>query len=79
MNEPGLRPLKKGNVSVGHCRISMVNGVRASIAWLHARANEMNDPHAISILNSAAFSLGNDLSRSRLPFQASEGRGSPNP
>ncbi len=29
-----------------------------AIEWLHDRASEMNDPHARSILNSAAYSLG---------------------
>jgi len=33
-------------------------GVRAAIAWLHRRADKMNDPHATRVLNSAAFSLG---------------------
>ena len=28
------------------------------IAWLQARAQEMNDPHARGILNGAAFGLG---------------------
>lgn len=35
-------------------------GVRAAIAWLHRRADEMTDPHARSILNSAAFNFGVD-------------------
>lgn len=34
------------------------NGIKACIAWLHERANQMNDPHAQAVLNSAAFSLG---------------------
>ena len=28
------------------------------IAWLHAEALTMNDPHACGILNGAAFALG---------------------
>lgn len=28
------------------------------IQWLHARASDMNDPHAAQVLNAAAFSLG---------------------
>jgi hypothetical protein len=68
MNEP-LRSarLKEDakTVSAGHCKISFANGVRASVTWLHARAKEMNDPHAIAILNSAAFSLGVSLAQSR--------------
>lgn len=28
------------------------------IAWLHARAKTMNDPHAEAILNSAAENMG---------------------
>lgn len=43
------------------------SGVRAAISWLHRRAAyEMNDPHAKAILNSAAFSLGVDLSHNRV-------------
>ena len=34
------------------------HGMRTAIAWLHAEAARMNDPHARNILNSAAFSLG---------------------
>ncbi len=37
------------------------DGVRAAITWLHARAREMNDPNAKTILNTAAFNLGVDL------------------
>lgn len=35
-------------------------GVRSCIAWLHAHADTMNDPHARRVLNGAAFSLGVD-------------------
>jgi hypothetical protein len=35
-------------------------GIRASIAWLHEEARAMNDPHAKSVLNNAAFHLGGD-------------------
>lgn len=34
------------------------NGIKSCIEWLHTRADEMNDPHARAILNSAAFGLG---------------------
>jgi hypothetical protein len=34
------------------------DGIRFAIAWLHKRAEEMNDHHAKLVLNSAAFSLG---------------------
>lgn len=34
------------------------DAMTAAIAWLHARAEQMNDPHARSILNSAATNLG---------------------
>jgi len=37
------------------------NGIKACIAWLHKRADEMNDPHARSILNTAARNLGVDM------------------
>lgn len=33
-------------------------GLKWAISWLHERANEMNDPHAKAVLNSAAFNLG---------------------
>jgi hypothetical protein len=36
------------------------DGIRAAITWLLKRAREMNDPQAKAILNSAAFSLGQD-------------------
>lgn len=29
-----------------------------AIEWLRRRVDEMNDPHAKAVLNSAAFSLG---------------------
>ena len=32
--------------------------LREAQAWLHARALEMNDPHARQVLNSAAFTFG---------------------
>lgn len=36
------------------------DGYRWAIAWLHARALEMNDPHARTIINTAAFNMGVD-------------------
>lgn len=47
-------------------------GVRACIAWLHAEALKMNDPHARSILDNAAFHLGVDK-----PPPAESSAGSP--
>lgn len=38
------------------------DGVRAAVTWLHNRADEMNDPHAKGLYNSAAFNLGSDAS-----------------
>ena len=35
-------------------------GIKAAIAWLHERADDMNDPHAKGILNGAAYGLGID-------------------
>jgi hypothetical protein len=35
-------------------------GIRWAIAWLHKRADEMNDPHAKTILNTAAFNMSTD-------------------
>jgi len=32
--------------------------VSGAIAWLHRRADTMNDNHAKAVLNSAAFNLG---------------------
>jgi hypothetical protein len=40
-------------------------GVRAAITWLHARAREMNDPTAKTVLNTAAFNMGVDLAQFR--------------
>lgn len=34
-------------------------GIRWCITWLHKRADEMNDPKARDVLNSAAFNLSN--------------------
>lgn len=38
------------------------DGIRCAVTWLHGRAKEMNDPHAVAILNTAAFNLGADHS-----------------
>jgi len=32
--------------------------IKDAVTWLHDEAKRMNDPHAVSILNSAAFGLG---------------------
>jgi hypothetical protein len=37
--------------------------IKWAITWLHERANEMNDPHARLVLNSAAFNMGVDTKR----------------
>jgi hypothetical protein len=39
-------------------RRAYYKGIRAAVAWLHAEALTMNDPHARSVLNSAGFHLG---------------------
>jgi hypothetical protein len=49
------------------------DGVRFSITWLHQRAREMNDPHAVALLNTAAFNLGVDLSQGRIRSNEPEG------
>lgn len=36
------------------------DGLRYAVTWLHERANEMNDPWAKAVLNTAAFNLGVD-------------------
>lgn len=48
------------------------DGIRWAITWLHEEAKRMNDPHAATVLNNAAFHLGNasspkvaDLDRKR--------------
>ena len=46
-------------------------GVKGCVAWLHARAEEMNDPHAKTILNTAAFNMGTTL-RAWAPPEADE-------
>lgn len=48
--------------------------MRACVAWLHERAQAMNDPKATAILNSAAFDLGNASAPEplHLPVEASE-------
>jgi hypothetical protein len=38
-----------------------------AVEWLHRRANEMGDPHAKAILNTAAFNLGGDFARRGAP------------
>ena len=50
------------------------DGVRASITWLHERAASMNDPHARTVLNSAAFSLG--VAKPTPPAESGLGDGS---
>jgi hypothetical protein len=49
---------RSADYCAGHRRAT-----RACIAWLHRRAKEMVDPHAKQILDSAAFQLGNEISK----------------
>ena len=51
---------RSADYCAGHRR-----AVRACIAWLHRRAESMNDEHAKAVLNSAAFSLGGETARKR--------------
>ena len=46
------------------------DGLREAIAWIHAQAEEMNDPHAKAVLNTEAFHLGVETAekRRRLPI-----------
>ena len=37
------------------------DAAREAVAWLQARAHEMNDPHAKQVLNSASFGLGVEM------------------
>lgn len=34
------------------------DGIRVAVTWLHRRAKQMDDPHAVQVLNSAATNLG---------------------
>ena len=36
------------------------NAIKWAIAWLHRRAESMNDPNAVAVLHSAAFQMGVD-------------------
>lgn len=36
------------------------DGLRYAVTWLHDRAQEMSDPWAKAVLNTAAFNLGVD-------------------
>jgi hypothetical protein len=56
-----MSDVKHSSVREGHDKASFTRGVRYSITWLHDRARSMNDPHAVAVLNSAAFNLGVDL------------------
>ncbi len=35
-------------------------GMQWAVSWLHNRADEMNDPHAKTVLQVAALSMGKD-------------------
>ena len=41
-------------------RIGQRAGIRWAIAWLHKQANEMNDPKAKAIINTAAYQMSVD-------------------
>jgi len=41
-----------------HYTMGRREGIKYCVEWLHKRAKEMNDPHAVAILNCAAFNLG---------------------
>lgn len=45
------------------------DGLRRAVTWLHDRAKEMNDPHAVAILHSAATNLGWDVGYGRVPIK----------
>jgi len=42
------------------------------VQHLHEQAEEMNDPHAKRVLDSAAFSMGNMFRRKRLSGDSQE-------
>lgn len=54
------------------------DGLREAITWLHARAREMNDPHAKAILNTAAFHLGVEVANERRKSPIAEEPENPN-
>jgi 1,2-phenylacetyl-CoA epoxidase catalytic subunit len=41
-------------------RIGQRAGIRWAIAWLHKQANEMHDPKAKAIINTAAYQMSVD-------------------
>lgn len=56
MNITSRRP--EANARIEEYLRGRRDGVRWAISWLHARASEMGDPHAKTILNTRAFELG---------------------
>lgn len=36
--------------------------ITRAVTWLHAKADEMNDPKAKALYNTAAFQMGTDFS-----------------
>lgn len=68
-NEAASAPLEMTKRKLGKR-----DGLRWSITWLHRRAQSMNDPRAKAILNSAAFSLGNEIREGRWPPIANDDR-----
>lgn len=44
----------------------MKEGIAWSIAWLHKRADWMNDPLAKAVLNGAAFNLGQEKTKMQI-------------
>lgn len=49
-------------------------GVKDAVAWLHRRADSMNDPHARQVLNLAATDLGQDAANRALDDLARMGQ-----
>jgi hypothetical protein len=41
--------------------------IKWAITWLHARAEQMNDPHAKAILNVAGTEMGFDTRNGEIP------------
>lgn len=41
------------------------DATRGSVHWMHRRAKEMNDPHAVAILEAAAVNLGHQAAQER--------------
>lgn len=63
MTLPPSDPHVRADDKATHRKFGFRDGVRWAVTWLHDRAKEMNDPHAVIVLNSAAFNMGEEAKR----------------